>query len=122
MHALRLAREYTGREKFIKFDGHFHGYHDYVMWNYGGYSPRRRPGGRARRHAVKSGGIPAGIAEYVILLPFNDLEAVRRTLWLHGHEIAASSWSRSTTTRGASCRPRNTCGACSLSPRSTGSS
>jgi len=33
MHALRLAREYAGREKFIKFDGHFHGYHDYVMWN-----------------------------------------------------------------------------------------
>ena len=28
MHTLRLAREFTGREKFIKFDGHFHGYHD----------------------------------------------------------------------------------------------
>jgi glutamate-1-semialdehyde 2,1-aminomutase len=88
MHTLRLAREYAGREKFIKFDGHFHGYHDYVMWNYGGYSPADGPAA-APRHAVKSGGIPAGIAEYVILLPFNDLEAVRRALWLHGHEIAA---------------------------------
>jgi glutamate-1-semialdehyde 2,1-aminomutase len=88
MHTLRLAREYTGREKFIKFDGHFHGYHDYVMWNYGGYSPADGPAG-APRHAVKSGGIPAGIAEYVILLPFNDPEAVRRALQLHGHEIAA---------------------------------
>lgn len=88
MHALRLAREYTGREKFIKFDGHFHGYHDYVMWNYGGYTPAEGSEG-APRHAVKSGGIPTGIADYAILLPFNDLEAVRRALWLHGHEIAA---------------------------------
>ena len=88
MHTLRLAREYAGREKFIKFDGHFHGYHDYVMWNYGGYSPADGPAGAPRR-AVKSGGIPAGIGEYVILLAFNDLDAVRRALQLHGHEIAA---------------------------------
>jgi glutamate-1-semialdehyde 2,1-aminomutase len=88
MHALRLAREYTGREKFIKFDGHFHGYHDYVMWNYGGYSPADGPA-EAPRRAVKSGGIPAGIGEYVILLPFNDLDAVRRALQIHGREIAA---------------------------------
>lgn len=88
MHTLRLAREFTGREKFIKFDGHFHGYHDYVMWNYGGFSPADDPAG-APRHIVKSGGVPAGIADYVFLLPFNDLEAVRRALWLHGHEIAA---------------------------------
>ena len=88
MHALRLAREYTGREKFIKFDGHFHGYHDYVMWNYGGYSPADDQAG-APRHVVKSGGIPAGISEYVILLPFDDLDAVRQALRRHGHEIAA---------------------------------
>ena len=88
MHALRLAREYTGREKFIKFDGHFHGYHDYVMWNYGGFSSADGPA-EAPRPTVKSGGVPAGIADYVVLLPFNDLEAVRRALWLHGHEIAA---------------------------------
>lgn len=93
MHAIRLAREYTGREKIIKFDGHFHGFHDYVMWNYGGWSPAGAveasgPAG-APRPVVRSGGIPAGIADYVLVLPPNDLEAVRRALWLHGHEIAA---------------------------------
>ncbi len=88
MHALRLAREYTGREKLIKFDGHFHGYHDYVMWNYGGFGGGDEIAG-APRHSVRSGGVPAGIADYVILLPGNDLEAVRRALWLHGREIAA---------------------------------
>jgi glutamate-1-semialdehyde 2,1-aminomutase len=58
------------------------------MWNYGGYAPAEGPDG-APQHVVKSGGVPAGIADYVTLLPFNDLEAVRRALWLHGHEIAA---------------------------------
>jgi len=88
MHALRLAREYTGREKFVKFDGHFHGYHDYVMWNYGGFVSAEGPS-RAPRKSVRSGGVPAGIAEYVFLLPFGDLDAIRRCLWLHGDEIAA---------------------------------
>ena len=88
MHTLRLAREYTGRENFIKFDGHFHGYHDYVMWNYGGFVSAEGPS-RAPRKSVRSGGVPAGIAEYVYLLPFGDLDAVRRCLWLHGDEIAA---------------------------------
>ncbi len=93
MHAIRLAREYTGREKIVKFEGHFHGFHDYVMWNYGGWSAGGTgeqdgtPG--APRPVARSGGIPAGIADYVIVLPCNDLEAVRRALWLHGHEIAA---------------------------------
>lgn len=93
MHAIRLAREYTGREKIIKFDGHFHGFHDYVMWNYGGWSAEGRPDGSALlgapRPVAGSGGIPAGIADYVLVLPDNDLEAVRRALWLHGCEIAA---------------------------------
>lgn len=93
MHAIRLAREFTGRDKIIKFDGHFHGLHDYVMWNYGGWSAGGTGEGAgiagAPRPVPRSGGIPAGIAEYLIVLPCNDLEAVRRALWLHGHEIAA---------------------------------
>src|SRR5512144_2677644 len=69
MHAIRLAREYTGREKILKFDGHFHGLHDYVMWNYGGWSagtgPETDGPPGAPRHVPRSGGIPAGIADYV---------------------------------------------------------
>jgi glutamate-1-semialdehyde 2,1-aminomutase len=38
---------------------------------------------------VKSGGIPASVADQLVLLPFNDLDAIRRALWMHGHEIAA---------------------------------
>lgn len=88
MHALRLAREYTGRDKVVKFDGHFHGYHDLVMWNYGGYPTSADPA-TAPRLEAKSGGIPKSVGDQLFILPFNDLDAVRRTLWLHGHEIAA---------------------------------
>lgn len=92
MHALRLAREYTGRDKIIKFEGHFHGLHDYVMWNYGGWTSGEPPVVESRDTVpsiVQSGGIPAGISEYLLVLPDNDLEAVRRVLRSHGHEIAA---------------------------------
>jgi glutamate-1-semialdehyde 2,1-aminomutase len=92
MHAIRLAREYTGREIIIKFEGHFHGLHDYVMWNYGGWKsggPPAEESGATLPPVVQSGGIPAGISAYVLVLPGNDLEAVRRTLRTRGHEIAA---------------------------------
>jgi glutamate-1-semialdehyde 2,1-aminomutase len=92
MHAIRLAREYTGREKIIKFDGHFHGLHDYVMWNYGGWKPLESAGVESHDSLppiVQSGGIPVGISEYLLVLPDNDLEAVRQALRAHGHEIAA---------------------------------
>lgn len=93
MHSIRLAREFTGRDKIIKFDGHFHGFHDYVMWNYGGWSAGGEAEGGgppgAPRPIARSGGIPAGIGDYVTVLPGNDLEAVKKTLWLHGHKIAA---------------------------------
>jgi len=92
MHAIRLAREYTGRDKLIKFDGHFHGLHDYVMWNYGGWKSGEPPGvesGDTLPPIVQSGGVPAGISQYVLVLPCNDLDAVRRTLQTYGHEIAA---------------------------------
>ena len=36
-HAIRLARGFTGRERILKFEGNYHGWHDYVAW-------RRRPG------------------------------------------------------------------------------
>ena len=47
MLALRLARGYTGREKVLRFTGHFHGWHDYVA--------ARRARGHRRRHAPHPG-------------------------------------------------------------------
>ncbi len=89
MHALRTARGYTGREKFIKFEGHYHGMHDYALFstassNIGSMGSRRSP------VPIQVGsGIPKAIREYVIMVPFNDFEAVERAVKDNYGDIAA---------------------------------
>ncbi len=90
MHALRLARAYTGREKFIMFEGQYHGLHDNVMFastvgEGGSYkSNRRNP-----VTFPTSSGIPAQLKELILMLPFNDCENLERIVKQSGHEIAA---------------------------------
>ncbi|GAB4537662.1 MAG: glutamate-1-semialdehyde 2,1-aminomutase [Anaerolineae bacterium] len=89
MHALRLARAHTNREKFIKFEGQYHGMHDYALFttasaNLGVIGSRRNP-----IPQPMSSGIPKGIREYVFTLPFNDFEMVEKTVKEHWWELAA---------------------------------
>jgi glutamate-1-semialdehyde 2,1-aminomutase len=70
LHAIRLARGATGRSRIIKFEGHYHGVHDHVLWNLDQPLPPR----------AASDGIPEGTAEQTIVLPFGDIDAVRRSL------------------------------------------
>lgn len=89
MHALRIARAYTGRERFIKFEGQFHGGHDYVLFStassvISGLGCPRNP-----INMQMSSGIPEGIRKYVINLPFNDFERLEETVESHWHELAA---------------------------------
>ena len=80
-YALRLARALTGRSKIIKFEGGFHGYHDVVLHNMkpvAAGSPLPQP---------DSAGIPAGVADDVLIAPFNDAAAVAKLL--AEHEVAA---------------------------------
>jgi glutamate-1-semialdehyde 2,1-aminomutase len=89
MHALRLARAYTGRERFIKFEGQYHGQHDYVMFSTastaaGSLGSRRNP-----INVQSTSGIPEGIRHYVINLPFNDFERLEETVEARWHELAA---------------------------------
>ena len=89
MHALRIARAYTNREKFIKFEGQYHGQVDYFMFSTAS-SPARALG--SRRSPISSpttSGIPRDIHKYVINLPFNDFEAVERTVKDQWGDIAA---------------------------------
>lgn len=87
MHGLRLARCATGREKIIKFEGHFHGYADAlnfsVMTPLGEAGPAQSPNLYA-----ESGGIPANTREHLIVLPFNDPLALEAAFAAHGHEVA----------------------------------
>jgi glutamate-1-semialdehyde 2,1-aminomutase len=89
MHALRVARGYTNREKFIKFEGQYHGAHDYVLFStasspISGLGPRKFP-----IPAQVGTGIPGKIKDYVIMLPFNDFEAVESAVKKHHSDIAA---------------------------------
>src|SRR5216684_5807935 len=89
MLALRLARAHTGRTKFLKFEGHYHGWYDPYCLN--GHShpadelgPRENP-----TRFPDSEGIPASVFDDAVLAPWNDLEALENILRRHGGELAA---------------------------------
>ncbi len=89
MHALRLARAWTGREVFVKFEGCYHGAHDYVLFTTAG-APVGSLG--SRRSPVPhqgSSGIPDAIRSLVRTVPFNDLDAMERLFKSEGSTIAA---------------------------------
>ncbi|MCB1103194.1 MAG: aspartate aminotransferase family protein [Opitutaceae bacterium] len=84
LHALRLCRAFTGRDKLIRFTGHFHGYHEHTY--IGGHPPAE-----ALAHAStyrESAGIPEAFTQFIVALPFNDLAAVEAALREHADEIA----------------------------------
>jgi glutamate-1-semialdehyde 2,1-aminomutase len=89
MHALRVARAHTNRERFIKFEGCYHGAHDHVMWSTP-TAPISAMGSRRSPIPVpSSSGIPNALRDRVITLPFNDFEMLERTVRDHGHDVAA---------------------------------
>lgn len=79
MDAIRLARGVTGREKLVKVEGGYHGHHDEVMIS---NKPSLADAGPADApHSVpQSGGITQGTIDDVIVIPFNDPEALDRAL------------------------------------------
>ena len=87
MHAIRIARAYTGRDKVLKFEGHYHGFHDYTLWNC--YPPI--PGAGYRRSPIRvahGSGIPHVIGDLVYVLPFNDEELLERKVREQWGQIA----------------------------------
>ncbi|WP_173922621.1 glutamate-1-semialdehyde 2,1-aminomutase [Agromyces sp. Marseille-P2726] len=81
MSAIRLARGFTGRDVLVKFAGHYHGHSDGLLAEAGsGLATFALPG---------SAGVPADIAALTLVLPYNDLDAVRLAFEEHGDRIAA---------------------------------
>mgnify|MGYP006162343293 CR=1 FL=1 len=86
--ALRIARAKTKKNKFIRFEGHYHGWLDNVSW--GLTQDEHRMGDRHSPIALPwSEGIAKGSQNEFIMLPWNDTELVRQTLEKHHGEIAA---------------------------------
>jgi glutamate-1-semialdehyde 2,1-aminomutase len=82
-HAIRLARGVTGRQRIVKFQGCYNGFHDYVLRNV--LSAPDRVG---RRDPHSAGMLDAAI-EATLVCRFNDLDDVRSTLERHGEDVAA---------------------------------
>eukprot|EP00927_Polykrikos_kofoidii_P060457 TRINITY_DN55438_c0_g1_i1.p1 TRINITY_DN55438_c0_g1~~TRINITY_DN55438_c0_g1_i1.p1 ORF type:complete len:438 (+),score=64.15 TRINITY_DN55438_c0_g1_i1:67-1380(+) len=79
--ALRIARGFTGRSLILRFEGHYHGWSDSIL-----FEPASRETGVA---VAGSEGTPPGMAQDVLVLPWNDLESVTSTFERKGVDIAA---------------------------------
>jgi len=88
MHAIRVARAFTAREKIIKFEGMYHGFHDHTLFST--YSPIEAYGNvNSPIPTPSSSGIPRVMNGLVYTLPFNNFEVFEKTLRNIGYEIAA---------------------------------
>jgi glutamate-1-semialdehyde 2,1-aminomutase len=81
MSAIRLARGFTKRDKIIKFDGCYHGHVDSLLVKAGS--------GALTFGHPDSAGVPADFAKHTIVLPFNDIEAVKAAFAANKNAIAA---------------------------------
>ena len=88
MHAVRIARAYTGRDLLLKFEGNYHGFHDHLLWST--YAPPETYGSfRSPIPVAASSGIPRSMSANIITLPFNDFEGFERAMQAYGDQIAA---------------------------------
>jgi glutamate-1-semialdehyde 2,1-aminomutase len=87
-HAIRLARSHTGRPLLVKFEGNYHGWHDYVQWSVHFDPPAAGP----REDPVpvpESTGMLPGAGDALLTCSYNDLDTLGRIFSSHGRRIAA---------------------------------
>jgi len=89
MHAMRIARAYTGREKIVKFEGQYHGVHDYALISVGPDDMSELGDPDAPVALAWGRGIPGAVAETIIPARYNNIGALRKIFERHGEEIAA---------------------------------
>jgi glutamate-1-semialdehyde 2,1-aminomutase len=89
MLALRLARAHTRRTKFLKFEGHYHGWYDPYLLNAHSHPPEQLGPPDNPSRIPDSQGIPASTLDDVVLAPWNDVPALESVMKQHGRELAA---------------------------------
>src|SRR6185369_15714700 len=89
MHAMRIARAFTGRDKIVKFEGQYHGVHDYALISVGP-NDMSELGDEENPVALRWGrGIPDAVAETIIPARYNNIDFLRRLFERQGDQIAA---------------------------------
>ncbi len=88
LHCLRLARAFTGKQKILKFEGNFHGYHDQVMYAIGTPADKLGPE-QAPTRFPGSTGMPQGLDELLVIVPYNRPDLLEEAFRQHAHELAA---------------------------------
>jgi glutamate-1-semialdehyde 2,1-aminomutase len=89
MLALRLARAHSGRTKFLKFEGHYHGWYDPYLLNAHSHPPEQLGRSEDPVRIPDSEGIPAATFDEVVLAPWNNVAALAQIMKKHGRELAA---------------------------------
>ncbi|HKV90781.1 MAG TPA: aminotransferase class III-fold pyridoxal phosphate-dependent enzyme, partial [Thermoplasmata archaeon] len=88
MNAIRIARAVTGKDGILKFEGHYHGQHDYALISaeappiVAGLDEYPRP-------LPNSAGIPPGVTDYVMVAPYNSIPAFERMVRRYRDRLAA---------------------------------
>ncbi len=88
MNAIRIARAVTGKDGILKFEGHYHGQHDYALISaeappiVAGLDEYPRP-------LPNSAGIPPGVTDYVMVAPYNSIPAFERMVKRYRDRLAA---------------------------------
>ncbi len=86
MHAIRMARAVTGKDRIVKFEGAYHGHHDYVMFS---VEPSE-PGLEIKPYSVPyDPGIPDEISRTVIVAPWNNPQTLEKILKRYRNDVAA---------------------------------
>lgn len=82
-YAMRAARAHTGRDKFLKFEGGFHGMSDYALMSMAPARPGNFP-----QAVPDTAGIPANIVDDMLIAPFNDADTAAALIREHKDELA----------------------------------
>jgi glutamate-1-semialdehyde 2,1-aminomutase len=86
---MRIARAYTQRDIIIRVDGHFHGGSDYAMFNQlVAAVDFDNPGGEISKPIIRTGGVPAVVADTVAAVPWQDIPALHRALDTYRGRVA----------------------------------
>ena len=83
-YAMRLARAFTGRNKILKFEGAYHGNHDYAI-----VSTFPKQTGNYPHGVGDSYGQPEATVSTMLVCPYNDIETLKKIVTEHGKDIAA---------------------------------